>query len=44
MIEMEGIAKEEGRKGEKIRVYNQSTRRHYFGIVKSPQTVVVNLD
>lgn len=44
LIEMDGITKEEGHKGEKIRVYNQTTRRHYFGIVESPQTVVINLD
>ena len=44
LIEMEGIAKEDGTEGEKIRVYNQTTRKHYFGIVESPQLVVINLD
>ncbi len=43
-IEMDGIAKEDGSQGEKIRVYNQRTRKHYFGIVESPQTVVINIE
>ncbi|MFW6328326.1 MAG: flagellar basal body P-ring formation chaperone FlgA [Bacteroidota bacterium] len=44
LIEMNGIAKEEGSQGEKIRVYNRETRKHYFGIVESPQTVVINIE
>ncbi len=44
LIEMNGIAKEEGSRGEKIRVYNRETRKHYFGIVESPQTVVINIE
>ncbi len=44
LIEMNGIAKEAGFTGEKIRVYNQHTRKHYKGIIKSPQSVVINIE
>jgi flagella basal body P-ring formation protein FlgA len=44
IIKMDGIAKEEAGRGEEIRVYNRETRRHYFGIVESPQTVVINIE
>ena len=44
LIELEGIAKESGSTGEKIRVYNRETRRHYFGTIESPQFVVINVE
>lgn len=44
LIELSGLAKESGGLGEKIRVYNQETRRHYFGIIESPQSVVINVE
>jgi len=44
LIELEGIAKESGSTGERIRVYNQATRKHYFGTIESPQIVVITVE
>ncbi len=44
LIKMDGIANKEGAIGDKIKVFCKTTRKHFYGIIKTPQLVVINIE